>query len=79
MIGENEVQVLLNKMFEIAGHPVKYEEIVNRKDPWFDGYTMTQEQEKMWIDWGKNYLKGKVHNPETTMILVSTTWGSKVF
>jgi hypothetical protein len=79
MIGEKEVRVLLDKMFEIAGHNIKYDEIVNRKDQWFNGYSMTQAQENEWMDWGRAYLKDKVTNPDTTMILVNTTWGLKVF
>ena len=63
MVGENEVRVLLDKMFEIAGYSVKYDEIVNRKDEWYNG---------------KEYLKKKAPNPEISMILVNTTWGLKV-
>ena len=51
MVGENEVRVLLDKMFEIAGYSVKYDEIVNRKDEWYNGYTMTQKQQEEWIKW----------------------------
>ena len=78
MVGENEVRVLLDKMFEIAGYSVKYDEIVNRKDEWYNGYTMTQKQQEEWMKWGKKYLKNKVNNPEITMILVNVTWGIKV-
>lgn len=78
MVGENEVRVLLDKMFEIAGYSVKYDEIVNRKDEWYNGYTMTQKQQEEWMKWGKEYLKKKAPNPEISMILVNTTWGLKV-
>lgn len=78
MVGEKEVQVLLDKMFEIAGYTVKYDEIVNRKDEWYNGYSMTRIQEDEWMSWGKKYLNKKVPNPEIAMILVNTTWGLKV-
>jgi DNA polymerase sigma len=78
MVGENEVRVLLDKMFEIAGYSVKYDEIVNRKDEWYNGYTMTQKQQEEWMKWGKEYLKKKAPNPEISMILVNTNWGLKV-
>lgn len=78
MVGEKEVQILLDKMFEIAGYTVKYDEIVNRKDEWYNGYSMTRIQEDEWMSWGKKYLNKKVPNPEIAMILVNTTWGLKV-
>lgn len=78
MVGEKEVQVLLDKMFEIAGYTVKYDEIVNRRDEWYNGYSMTRIQEDEWMSWGRKYLNKKVPNPEIAMILVNTTWGLKV-
>lgn len=78
MVGEKEVQVLLDKMFEIAGYTVKYDKIVNRRDEWYNGYSMTRIQEDEWMSWGKKYLNKKVPNPEIAMILVNTTWGLKV-
>ena len=35
---------LINKMFEIAGHDVKFEDIKDRKDAWYTDWTMTVEQ-----------------------------------
>ena len=35
---------IINKMFEIAGHPVTYEDIKDRKDAWYQEWTMTTEQ-----------------------------------
>lgn len=34
---------LINQMFKIAGHTVTYEDIKDRKDPWFKEYTMTEK------------------------------------
>jgi len=51
------VETLINKMFEIAGHTVKYEDIKDRKDNWYQQYTMTEDQNKEWKEWGINFLK----------------------
>ena len=47
---------LINKMFEIAGHPVTYDDIKDRKDSWYTDWTMTMEQNDEWKKWGKKYL-----------------------
>jgi hypothetical protein len=78
MVGQKELEVLLNKMFEVAGYEVTYSEIVTRKDKWYNDFIMTGKQQEEWMKWGKKYLKNKVHNPEITMILVNVTWGIKV-
>ena len=78
MVGQEELEVLLNKMFEIAGYEVTYSEIVTRKDHWYNDFIMTVKQQEEWMKWGKKYLKNKVNNPEITMILVNVTWGIKV-
>ncbi len=46
-------------MFEIAGHDVTYEDVINRKDDWFNQYTMTTEQQKQWIEWGVDFIRKK--------------------
>jgi len=35
---------LINKMFEIAGHEVTYNDIVGRTDQWYTEWTMTMDQ-----------------------------------
>jgi hypothetical protein len=50
---------LINKMFELSGHAMKYEDIVGRQDDWFQQYTMTEEQNKEWQKWGIEYLRKK--------------------
>lgn len=50
---------LIDKMFEIAGHTVKYEDVIDSKDNWFQQYTMTQEQNNEWRKWGMEYLRKK--------------------
>ena len=50
---------LIDKMFEIAGHDLKFEDVEGRTDNWFQEYTMTEEQNKEWREWGTNYIKKK--------------------
>lgn len=50
---------LIDKMFEIAGHPLKFEDVEGRTDNWFQQYTMTESQNKEWRDWGTDYIKKK--------------------
>lgn len=48
---------LINKMFEIAGHDVTLDDIINRKDDWYTNWTMTVEQYEQWKNWGTDYLR----------------------
>lgn len=50
-------ETLINKMFEIAGHNVTYDDIKERKDNWYQQYTMTEQQNKEWREWGISFLK----------------------
>jgi len=50
---------LIDKMFEIAGHDVKFEDVEGRTDEWFTQYTMTDVQNKEWREWGANHIKKK--------------------
>ena len=43
---------VINKMFEIAGHKVTYDDIKDRKDDWYSQWTMTTEQNDEWKKWG---------------------------
>ncbi len=40
-------------MFEIAGHQVTYDDVKDRKDDWFQQWTMTVEQNEEWQEWGR--------------------------
>mgnify|MGYP000312202963 CR=1 FL=1 len=51
------VEDTINKMFEIAGHLVTYQDIKDRKDDWFTKWTMTEAQRDEWKEWCFNYLK----------------------
>lgn len=51
------VRTVINKMFEIAGHDVTYDDIKDRKDSWWTDWTMTVEQDKEWKAWMINYFR----------------------
>lgn len=54
---------LIDKMFEIAGHSLKFEDVEGRTDNWFQQYTMTEAQNEEWRDWGtKLIMKKKRYN-----------------
>lgn len=57
-------EVLINKMFEIAGHDVKFEDVKNRKDNWFQEWTITRQQQEEWIKWGAEYLSNELRIPK---------------
>jgi hypothetical protein len=48
---------LINKMFEIAGHNVTYDDIKGRTDAWYTDWTMTVAQAEQWKEWGMEYLR----------------------
>ena len=50
---------LIDKMFEIAGHPLKFEDVEGRKDNWFQQYTMTEAQNEEWRNWGTKLIMKK--------------------
>ena len=54
---EKILEGLINKMFEIAGHDVTYDDIKGREDAWYTDWTMTMEQYEQWKSWGTEYIK----------------------
>ena len=79
---EEKIVTIINKMFEIAGHEVTYNDIKDRKDAWYTDWTMTMEQDEEWKKWMRNYfikeckmLKGLV---EREAAMVSLMWGLKI-
>jgi hypothetical protein len=73
--------MILNKMFEIAGHNVTYDDIKDRKDDWYTEWTMTVQQSKEWQDWGVDYLRKNLKMnkvlAENEMRWVNLQWGLK--
>ena len=76
------VETLINKMFEIAGHSVTLEDIKGRTDNWYQQWTMTEEQNKEWREWGSKYLKKeKRYNKEFAsrqMAMFDLNYGLKI-
>ncbi len=78
---EKMVVDMINKMFEIAGHSVTYDDVKDRKDDWYAQWTMSVEQNDEWKDWGQKYLikelKMNKKYAETQMGMISLMWGLK--
>lgn len=56
----NHIKNLIDQMFIIAGYPeVGYDDIIGRKDNWYQQWTMTEDQRKEWMDWGVAYFRKK--------------------
>ena len=53
------VKTLIDQMFIIAGHELRYDDVVGRKDNWFQQYTMTEAQRNEWKEWGISYIRKK--------------------
>ena len=52
-------KTLIDQMFIIAGHELRYDDVVGRKDNWFQQYTMTETQRDEWKEWGISYIRKK--------------------
>jgi len=78
---ETIIKTIIDKMFEIAGHDVVYEQIAGRKDDWYQEWTMTEAQNDEWKKWMKEYFKKeckmfpKIAEREAAMC--SLNWGLK--
>ncbi|MFZ9302391.1 MAG: hypothetical protein ACO239_03410 [Sediminibacterium sp.] len=75
------VENVINKMFEIAGHDVTYDDVKDRQDNWYAQWTMTMEQNEEWQKWGiaeirKQFKFNKIL-AEREMGMVSLMWGLK--
>ena len=79
---EKSVVDLINEMFKIAGHDVTYDDIKDRKDNWFQQWTMTEKQNDEWNEWGKKYLMKLFRFPakmaEREMNMINLMWGLKL-
>ena len=78
---EQLIPDLINKMFEIAGHQVTYEDIKDRKDAWYAQWTITEQQYDEWKLWGKKYLMKNLRmyakRAEREMGWAGLMWGLK--
>ena len=76
------IQTIINKMFEIAGHDVIYDDIAGRKDDWYTQWTMTEAQNDEWKKWMENYFKKDckmyVKLAKNEAAMCSLMWGLKI-
>ena len=72
---------IINKMFEIAGYDVSYEDIKDRKDDWYTDWTMTAQQNEEWKKWGEKEIMKVFKYPkkvaELEMGMISLNFGLK--
>ena len=75
------VKDVINKMFEIAGYDVTYEDIKDRKDDWYTQWTMSTAQNDEWRDWGVSEIKKRFRYnkkwAEKEMGWINLMWGLK--
>lgn len=78
---EQAVIDLINKMFEIAGHNVTYDDIKGRQDNWYQQWEMTTAENKEWEKWGVDHLRKVLKIPkykaEKEMMWANLQWGLK--
>jgi hypothetical protein len=76
---KQSVEVLIDKMFDIAGHNVTYKDVKDRTDNWYLQWSMTVEQNDQWKIWGIDYLRKNFKmtkkSSEIEMGWVSLMWG----
>jgi len=76
------VETLINKMFEISVHNLSYDNIKDRKDNWYQQWTMTEQQNKEWRSWGidliKKELRLKKLTAEKEMAWFDLNYGLKI-
>ena len=79
---EKAVEDILDKMFEIAGHDIRYIDIKGRQDNWYQQWMMTYKQNEEWKEWGIGYLKKELKLRKETasreMDWISLMWGLKI-
>lgn len=72
---------LINKMFEIAGHSVTFDDVKDRKDEWYTDWTMTMEQNEKWKEWGVSEIRKRFRYnkivAEKEMAMVALAYGLK--
>lgn len=75
-------ETLINKMFEIAGHQVIFEDVKDREDNWYQQWTMTESQNLEWMEWGVSYLRKQLRInkklAEREMGWINLSWGLKL-
>lgn len=75
------VEDVINKMFEIAGHDVTFNDIKGRQDDWYTQWTMTVAQSDEWKEWGIKEIQKRFKYTkkfaEREMGMITLMWGLK--
>ena len=75
------IRELINKMFEIAGHEVTFDDVKDRKDEWYTQWTMTTAQNEEWNEWGIQEIRKRFRYTkkfaEREMGMLTLMWGLK--
>lgn len=70
---------LIDSMFQIAGHPITYDDVKDRKDNWFQQWTITESQYDQWKTQGeiqiKKLLRVSSEAAKREMAWVGLMWG----
>jgi len=76
------VETVLNKMFEIAGHDIRYNDILGRTDKWYQQYTMSTAQNEEWKQWGIEYVAKQLRISKglakKEVDMIDFMWGLKI-
>lgn len=75
------IEDAINKMFEIAGHDVTFDDVKDRTDDWYTQWTMTEAQNNEWKEWGVAEIRKRFRYnkqwAEKEMSMITLMWGLK--
>ena len=57
---DQSLKDIINKMFELAGYAIRYDDLIDRSDDWFNQFTITEDQYDEWKTWGRKYLMSQL-------------------
>jgi hypothetical protein len=74
---------LINLMFKIAGYEISFFDVLEMEDGWYNEFTMTKEQEKLWMKEGEKLIVKKLkyltkESARKEMDWVNLMWGLKI-
>jgi hypothetical protein len=74
---------LINLMFKIAGYEVSFFDVLEMGSKWDTDFTMTKEQEKLWMKEGEKLIAKKLkymtkESARKEMDWVNLMWGLKI-
>jgi hypothetical protein len=80
---EQVVIDIINLMFNIAGHEICFQDALEMEDGWYNEFTMTSEQQKLWIEQSEKLIAKKLkfltkEGVRKEMDWINGMWGLKV-